>query len=94
MLKSPRGRAAVARQPVPAGRYFQHGPYQGERRITLWPEHLLARFTEKRIALRGERENLYFVDKRKLKRGFRFGPEPIPNPLQRAARQLGRLILR
>jgi hypothetical protein len=93
-LKSLAGRATVARPPIPSGRYFQSGPYRGERNTTRWPEHLLARFTEKRIALRGERENLYFVDKRKLKRGFRFGPEPIPNPLQRAARQLGRLILR
>ena len=92
LLKSPSGRATVARPPIPGGRYFQDGPYRGERSTTLWPEHLLARFTEKRIALRGERENLYFVDKRKLKRGFRFGPEPIPNPLRRAARRLARLM--
>ena len=92
LLKSPTGRGAVARPPIPAGRYFQDSPYHGDRRTTLWPEHLLARFTEKRIALRGERENLYFVDKRKLKRGFRFGPEPIPNPLRRAARRLASLM--
>jgi hypothetical protein len=42
--------------------------------------------TNKRIALRGERENLYFVDKRKLRRGHRFGPEPVPNPWQRLRR--------
>lgn len=92
MLKSVAGRAAVARPPIPADRYFQNGPYHGERTATLWPEHLLAHFTERRIALRGERENLYFVDKRKLKRGFRFGPEPIPNPLRRAAKRLARLM--
>src|SRR6185295_8413381 len=88
LLKTEAGRRAAARPPIPAGRYFQEGPYAGERHSTLWPEHLLARFTEKRIALRGERENLYFVDKRKLKKGFRYGPEPIPNPLQRLARRL------
>jgi len=83
------GRAgAAARPPIPSGRYFQEGPYHGDRCATLWPEHLLALFTEKRIALRGERENLYFVDKRKLKRGFRFGPTPMLNPLQRLARAL------
>ena len=90
MLKSAAGRAAVARPPIPAGRYFQNGPYHGERNATLWPEHLLALFTEKRIALRGERENLYFVDKRKLKRGFRYGPKPMLNPLRRVARALTR----
>jgi hypothetical protein len=92
LLKTAEGRTTVARPPIPAGRYFQDGPYRGERSTTLWPEHLLARFTEKRIALRGERENLFFVDKRKLKRGFRFGPEPVPNPLRRAARRFARLI--
>jgi hypothetical protein len=87
-LKNPATRRAVARPPIPAGRYFQDGPYHGERSATLWPEHLLAVFTERRIALRGEKENLYFVDKRKLKGGLRFGPEPIPNPLQRLVRWL------
>jgi hypothetical protein len=90
MLKSATSRLAVARPPIPVGRYFQNGPYHGERSATLWPEHLLARFTEKRIALRGERENLYFVDKRKLKRGFRYGPEPMLNPLRRIAHTLSR----
>ena len=92
LLKTVAGRRAVARPPIPAGRYFQNGPYRGERNRTLWPEHLLAFLTEKRINLRGERENLYFVDKRKLKRGFRFGPEPLPNPLRRAGLWLARLM--
>ena len=92
LLKTVAGRRAVARPPIPAGRYFQNGPYRGERNRTLWPEHLLAFLTEKRINLRGERENLYFVDKRKLKRGFRFGPEPLPNPLRRAGRWLARFM--
>jgi hypothetical protein len=84
-LKTERGRAAVARPPV-VGKYFQHPLYYGERETTLWPENLLAFLTNKRIALRGERENLYFVDKRKIRRGFRFGPDPIPSPWRRAWR--------
>jgi hypothetical protein len=87
-LKSEQGRATVARPPV-AGKYFQNGPYYGERETTRWPENLLAFLTNKRIALRGERENLYFVDKRKLKRGLRFGPDPIPTPFQRLRRWIG-----
>ena len=93
LLKSESGRRAVARPPIPQGRYFQDGPYHGDRNTTLWPEHLLARFTEKRITLRGGQENLYFVDKRKLKRGLRYGPEPIPSPLQRLVRCLRRLAM-
>jgi len=81
-LKSDEGRRAVARPPI-TRMYFQHGPYFGERDNTRLPERILAALTNKRIALRGERENLYFVDKRKLRRGFRFGPEPILTPWQR-----------
>ena len=88
-LKSEPGRRSVARPAIPQGEYFQNGPYAGERSTTLWPEHLLARFTDRRIRWRGEKENLYFVDKRKLKEGMRFGPEPIPNPLQRIRRWAG-----
>jgi thioredoxin reductase len=88
-LKTEEGRARVARPPVTA-KYFQHGPYCGERETTRWPENLLALLTDRRIKLRGERENLYFVDKRKIRRGLRFGPEPIPTPWQRAFRWLKR----
>jgi hypothetical protein len=89
-LKSREGRLTVAQPPIPAKQYFQNGPYRGDRSDTLWPERLLAKFTDKRIRLRGEKENLYFVDKRKLKKGMRFGPEPIPNPWQRLRRWLAK----
>ena len=88
-LKTEDGRKKVARSAVPTGNYFQNGPYQGEVSTTRWPEHLLALFTEKRIAFRGEKENLYFVDKRKLNAGYRFGPEPILSPVQRLRQRLG-----
>lgn len=87
-LKTEQGRQTVARPPL-APKYFQDGPYFGERDTTRWPENLLALLTNKRIALRGERENLYFVDKRKLKRGLRFGPGPIPTPLERLRSSFG-----
>lgn len=82
-LKTEHGRMKVARPPIPTERYFQTGPYRGDVNTTRWPEHLLALFTERRIALRGEKENLYFVDKRRLNAGHRFGPEPIPSVAQR-----------
>jgi len=82
-LATPHGRAKVARPPIPPQRYFQDGPYAGDRDQPRWPERLLAWLTEHRIRLRGARENLYFVDKRKIRRGFRFGPQPIASPWQR-----------
>jgi hypothetical protein len=65
-LKQPGGAAAVVRPPVPAGKYFTAGPYRGWRREALWPEKLLARYTHRRIRLRGSRGGLFFVDRRKL----------------------------
>jgi hypothetical protein len=92
-LKSESGRNTVALPPIPERTYFQNGPYRGDRSHTLWPERLLALLTRKRIHLRGEKENLYFVDKRKIKNGFRFGPEPIPNPIQRMRRWFAQAVL-
>ncbi len=91
-LKNAEGRQAVARPPIPAGIYFRNGPYGSEQASTRWPEHLLAAFTRLRILLRGGRENLYFVDKRRLLRGFRFGPEPLQNPWQRFRQRLRHLL--
>ena len=85
-LKRDIGRRTVARAPIPASQYFQNGPYAGSRTTTRWPENLLAWVTDRRIRVRGEKENLYFVDKRKLKKGLRYGPDPIPTPLQRLRR--------
>jgi len=82
-LKTEAGRLTVAREPVATGEYFRGGPYFGDRTEARWPERLLARFTKERIRIRGARENLYFVDKRKIRRGYRFGPERIPNPAEK-----------
>jgi hypothetical protein len=65
-LKKPGGALAVVRPPIEQGRYFTTGPYRGWRRAPLWPEKLLARWTNWRIRLRGARGGLYFVDRRKL----------------------------
>lgn len=83
LLQTEVGRRMVARAPMNEQRYFQGGPYHGERETTRWPENLLDAFTTRRIQLRGARENLYFVDKRKLRRGFRFGPGSMPSVWQR-----------
>jgi hypothetical protein len=69
-LKKPGGAAAVVRPAIDAGRYFVDGPYRGWRRTPLWPEKLLARYTNWRIRLRGSRGGLFFVDRRKLLASF------------------------
>jgi hypothetical protein len=91
-LQHDSSRRTVARPPIPAGVYFQNGPYAGARMTTRWPENLLAWITDIRIRVRGEKENLYFVDKRKLKKGLRYGPDPIPTPLQRLRRWFTRPV--
>jgi hypothetical protein len=65
-LKEPGGAAAVVRPPIPTDRYFTAPLYRGWRRQPLWPEKLLARYTNWRIRLRGARGGLFFVDRRKL----------------------------
>jgi sterol desaturase/sphingolipid hydroxylase (fatty acid hydroxylase superfamily) len=61
-----RTRDQVARPPISAGRYFR-ASYHGWRRHTLWPERTLARITARRIAMRGAKGNLFFVDERALR---------------------------
>lgn len=56
----------VARPPIERGLYFR-ARYRGWRSEVLWPEKLLATLTDRRIRLRGAKENLYFVDARKLR---------------------------
>jgi hypothetical protein len=87
LLQHEEGRTQAPRPPIPTANYFQDGPYCGDRSTTRWPENLLAAFTDVRIRSRGEKENLYFVDKRKLQRGFRYGPKPIPTPRRRLERR-------
>lgn len=67
LLATPAGRRQAPRPPVPRGVYFRDAPYRGWRARTKLPERLLAILTERRIRMRGERGNLFFVDARKLR---------------------------
>lgn len=75
--------ASVLRPPVDAGRYFQGSYGAGSRSRAVWLERLLERFTYHRIRLRGARGNLFFVDRRKLDRGFRFEPGAMRGPMEK-----------
>lgn len=63
-LKRAGGAAAVVREPITPGRYFQ-GEYGGGRRFARWPERLLALATYWRIRARGGKGGMFFVDRRK-----------------------------
>ncbi len=65
-LMRPGGAAAVVRPPIPAGDYFQAGPYGRGRRHYLWPERMLAWATYLRVRLRGPRGGMFFVDRRRV----------------------------
>jgi hypothetical protein len=65
-LKTMPNSLELVRPPVPAGGYFQGGPYRGSRDRARWPEKLLAVYTYFRIRARGARGGLFFVDRRKL----------------------------
>lgn len=75
MLMDARGRERAARPPI-AARYFQDGPYRGDRRHVLWPERWISRVHDLRIRARRERGDVYFVDRRRFAKGLRFDPTP------------------
>ena len=64
-------------------KYFAHEVYVGERDYILAPEKFLASFTDNRVIARGEKGNVFFVDNRKLLRGYRFKGEQLPNIVDR-----------
>ena len=73
------GRQSVCRNAI-AKKYFSKKVYIGER-VTIKPEEkFLAYFTNERVLARGEKGNMFFVDLRKLSRGYKFDPsKKLPN---------------
>ncbi|MGZ3809603.1 MAG: hypothetical protein ACXVCE_16095, partial [Bacteriovorax sp.] len=77
------GRRTVCRKPI-AKKYFEKKVYVGERLVTKPEEKFLARFTDKRVIARGEKGNVFFVDQRKLLKGYKFDPsKKLPNIVDR-----------
>jgi len=72
-IYSEEGRAVVCRKPI-SNKYFTEAVYVGERATTKPEEKLLAKFTNERVIARGEKGNVFFVDERKLKKGYKFNP--------------------
>ena len=78
MLRSESGRR-LAPRPAISERYFADGPYAGSRSQATLSERALARLHDVRIRLRGERGNVYFVDRRLWRDGARIDPVQPPN---------------
>jgi len=81
----------ICRPPIKA-KYFQHASYYGIRDTVRWPEKWLARFTDNRIISRGEKGNLFFVDLRKINKGYRFNPAQLPNFMDRVMEKISQKI--
>jgi hypothetical protein len=77
------GRRTVCR-PAISKKYFTEAVYVGARIETKPEEKFLAKFTNERVIARGEKGNMFFVDLRKLSRGYKFDPSKrLPNIVDR-----------
>lgn len=81
----------VARAPI-AVNYFTAAEYLPSRNEFWGPELYLANFTNNRVIARGEKGNLFFVDLRKIVRGYKFDPANLPNLLDRVNERLSEKI--
>lgn len=89
-IYSEKGRKSVCRPPI-SKIYFDKKVYVGERTYVLPEEKYLANFTNNRVIARGEKGNMFFVDLRKLSRGYKFDPsKKLPNIFDRLMEKLFR----
>jgi len=79
MLRTETGRRSSPRAPI-SQLYFADGPYVGARSSASAAEHALAKVHELRIRLRGERGNVYFVDRRRWREPERGRVDPAHPP--------------
>lgn len=78
-----KGRNSVCRKPITT-KYFTETVYVGERDTVKPEERFLARFTDERVIARGAKGNLFFVDLRKIAKGYKFDPSKgLPNIFDR-----------
>lgn len=78
-IYSEKGRSSVCRSAI-SKKYFSENSYAGERATVKPQEKFLARFTNERVIARGEKGNMFFVDLRKLSKGYKFDPaKKLPN---------------
>lgn len=76
-------RKLLCRKPI-TKKYFNEENYFGNRDFTYPEEKFLANFTDKRVIARGPKGNMFFVDLRKLNKGYRFDPsKKLPNIIDR-----------
>lgn len=82
-IYSEKGRNSVCRKPI-AKKYFTQEAYKAVRDTVKPEEKFLARFTDERVIARGAKGNLFFVDLRKLAKGYKFDPaKGLPNIFDR-----------
>ncbi|OUR97080.1 hypothetical protein A9Q84_12170 [Halobacteriovorax marinus] len=77
------------REPVSSKYFRESSHYKSKRSRALAPEIMMAKFTNERVLARGERGNLFFVDLRKVAKGYRFDPSNLPNFFDLIKEKLG-----
>lgn len=80
---------SILMDPIPQGKYFQKSEYPATRETTTFAENWLADFTNNRILSRGDKGNMFFIDNRKLKKGYKYNPEALPGLKDVFAERLG-----
>jgi hypothetical protein len=91
-IYSQTGRQNVCR-PAISNIYFEKEIYNGPRDFVLPEEKFLASFTNNRVIARGEKGNMFFVDLRKLSKGYKFDPsKKLPNLFDRIIEKLSNLV--
>ncbi len=76
--------AYTAPRPAVARKYFEvAGSYEAGRTQMWLPERFLAYFTNDRVVARGLKGNVFFVDNRKLRKGFLFDGANLPTIVER-----------
>lgn len=83
-----KGRSTLCRPPI-SKKYFLKESYTASRETILPEEKMLASFTNERVIARGKKGNVFFVDNRKLLKGYKFDPsQRLPNIIDRIGEKL------
>jgi hypothetical protein len=89
---SEKGLKTLCRKPIEV-KYFSKKEYFGPRDFTYPEEKYLARFTDNRVQARGAKGNMFFVDLRKLNKGYRFDPsKKLPNIIDRLIEKMSEKV--
>jgi hypothetical protein len=80
-------RVPIVQSYFKASEFYKPATYEFRK-----PERFLADFTNQRVLARGEKGNLFFVDLRQIKHGYKFDGGNLPNIFNRLGERISRKI--